>query len=667
MHLSNNILYLSYAEIVPDIMPKGTFDALKSRGQLQANRACKGRRAEVEYDSLPMRYKELVVAVYGNPYEYVQNNAIELLFSMPEFIKILVKARDTFSEWRSQSKRKLTSKEQVNLYEKTKWLEVCAGIKYQLYPIAPELVKALKADKYAKLRKFIAGKGVKLPNSYDRLFADVKAYYNDGQRNFESLISGKIENSNSAKLNEAQLIVLKQLHGRQNNHNFEKTAADFNRVALQAGWVLKNGSPLQISTNTAINYLKVYSKQLNAQREGTSKWRDEFDYSIPRERPSQPLYLTVHDGWDYERYYQQRTLNKKGHEVVEYYNRKNVVMVIDAYNDYILGYAIGNIETAALIRAALKNAIDHIKDITGVYALPWQVKSDNFAIRELRPYYEQIAHTADYVTPSAVGNSRDKVIEPYFNRFNTQYVQASNDVNWSGRGIKSKNNANPEFLQAVKKDFPNERGVKEQIHGDIARSRADKQAQWLEAFAQLPQDDKRIITRERYLEIFGEDTREPKTLTKEGLTPQINGDKYNFMLFNDDFADLMGLRFTLKYDPADMSSILAYQPDLKIQFVVPAVKKAKMAFKDAGEGDRENLNKMLGFKDDTKQRIIDTNAEEMDRVREMLPAETILKLFPGTNGGNKHLLHGAEGRIKNIGGGLYGSNLDEFEEGREIE
>lgn len=649
------------------MMPKGTFDALKSRGQLRATRACKGRPAEVEYESLPTKYKELITALYGNPYEYVQNAAIESLFTHPDFIKIVVKARDYYNNWRNDSGRKLQTEIPV-LVEKTKWMEVCAAIKYTLYPIPAPLVKTLKADKYTALRQLIASKGIKLPGSYDRLMEDVRAYYNDGSRDYNSLISGKIANSNSAKITDAQLVLLKQLHGRQANHNYEKTCMDFNRVARQNGWLLKNGQPLQITTNTAINYLKIYNKQLDGQREGTQAWRDSFDFSISRERPTQPLYLTVHDGWDYERYYQAQGLNSKGQKVTNYWNRKNVVMVLDAYNDYVLGYAIGNVETAELIKRALKNAADHTQQLTGQYCLPWQVKSDNFSIKQLRPFYEQIAYTNDWVTPSEVGNSRDKVIESFFGRFNTQYVQGSTDnTNWSGRGVKSHSNANPDFLQAVKQDFPNEKGVIAQIHADIAASRADKQAQWLAAWKDMPDSERRTITREQYLEIFGTETREAKTLTKEGITPVIDGTKYTYMLFDHAFADLMGLRFTLKYDPDNMDTILAYQPDMKVQYLLPAFEKQPMAFKDATEGDRTRLNKILTFKKDSKNRVISTNKEEMVLVEEMLDAETMLKIFPGTSLGTKHLLAGAERSLKNIDGGLYGSPYEDMEEGKEIE
>ncbi len=648
-------------------MPSGTYKALKSRGQLRATRACKGRPAEVEYESLPQKYKEAVVAEYGNPYEYVKTNAIQLVFTHPDCIKVVTQAHDFCRKWRSANKKTLPAEQKKQLPEKVKWLEVCLAIREGLYSLPHELIKTLKADKYAALRAIMDKKGIKLPGSYDRLMDTVRAYYNNGTRDFETLITGKLENTNSAKLDDAQLALLKQLHGRQANHYYEKTCADFNRVALQKGWKLKNGNPLQITVNTVASYVQQFDKQLSAQRKGTRAWRNKHDLVIRRERPSRPLFLTVHDGWDYERYYQQATLNSKGHRVVNYYNRKNVVMVADAYNDYILGYAIGNVETAALIKKALKNAVDHIKELTGQYALPWQIKADRFAHAELKPYYASIAANADFVTLSKVANARDKVIEPSFARFNTKYVQESeNNINWSGRNITAKEQANPEYLEAVKQYFPDEQGVIAQIHDDIARARADKQAAWLQAYNETPADDKRVISREQYLELFGVQTERSLKLTNKSLNPTINGVEHWFVSLAQEFTDLAGLQFTLKYDPDNMSDILAIQPEMRVQFVVPAGKKPPMALKDMKEGDRANLNKYLTFKDETVEKIIDANALEMELVAEMLDAETVLKLFPSVKGGNKHLLQQAEKQYKQISGGLYGSKYNDMEEGGEI-
>jgi len=152
--------------------------------------------------------------------------------------------------------------------------------------------------------------------------------------------------------------------------------------------------------------------QLTSIREGFQKWRNKFDPVVHRERPSKPNLLWIGDGTPIELYYRTESTNAKGHIKQEYWKRKVGYLVIDAYNDAIMGLSIGDTESTELAKQAWTNACI----IQGV--LPYQVKTDNFSKKQLKPFYESIASSKDFYTPSAVGNARDKVIEPFFGKFN---------------------------------------------------------------------------------------------------------------------------------------------------------------------------------------------------------------------------------------------------------
>jgi hypothetical protein len=105
-------------------------------------------------------------------------------------------------------------------------------------------------------------------------------------------------------------------------------------------------------------------------------------------------------------------VNKKtGYQNTTYHHRPTIVVVLDAFNKYPVGYAIGEAENPDLIRIALRNAAKHTEELFGTMYRTHQVQSDRYAIKNLTPYYEIIA---DKSTPARAKNAKAKIIEPYF-------------------------------------------------------------------------------------------------------------------------------------------------------------------------------------------------------------------------------------------------------------
>lgn len=91
------------------------------------------------------------------------------------------------------------------------------------------------------------------------------------------------------------------------------------------------------------------------------------------------------DGWDVELVYQKRQpVDKKvngetrTYKKTTYHNRKTIVVVLDACGKYPIGYAVGDHESPALIREALRNAIKHARELFGARYKPLQLQSDNY-------------------------------------------------------------------------------------------------------------------------------------------------------------------------------------------------------------------------------------------------------------------------------------------------
>ena len=89
------------------------------------------------------------------------------------------------------------------------------------------------------------------------------------------------------------------------------------------------------------------------------------------------------DGWTVELLYQKTKTDSKGHNITTYTNRLTIVVVLDPCVDYPMGYAVGDHECPELIKAALRNAAIHSRELTGEMLRYNQVQSDRYAITRL--------------------------------------------------------------------------------------------------------------------------------------------------------------------------------------------------------------------------------------------------------------------------------------------
>lgn len=449
---------------------------------------------------------------------------------------------------------------------------------------------------------------------------------------------------NAKKLKEEQKLILRQIYARPNNFNFKQVTEIHN----QAVEFRNQNTPdpeehwKTLCLSTVKNYLNTpeAQKQCTAMRNGIAEHRNDFDNVIKRARPSKPNLLWEEDGWNFELYYQRETTNKNNQRQVNYFHRKVVSFIMDAYCEYIPGYSIADQENIEMKAAAWKNAVIN----TGVF--PSEIKTDHFGLKTLEGFYAKLAvHTRT----SEVGNARDKSIEGMFARFNESILKFY--PNWSGSNITAKRQAshpNREYLNEIRHSFPNEEGVIRQIDEAIYRwnnlplekynGKSRKQI-WLEG----DHSQDRLLTPKARLEVFGIEHNYKNELTNKGLLPTINGRTLQYNLWEDSFNDLIGSKFQITYDPDDLSLILATNAKGQ-SYLVPMEIPEKMAFADMGPGDRERLNKKLAFKQRQHQRIQDANNRDMEAI---MADSNLKQVFLGLNS-NKHMLQAAENKKKEL-------------------
>lgn len=82
-----------------------------------------------------------------------------------------------------------------------------------------------------------------------------------------------------------------------------------------------------------------------------------------------------------------------------------MVVVLDVFNDYPIGYAVGSHECPELIKAALRNAAIHSRELMGEMLRAYQIQSDRYAIKTMHDLY---AVMGGKVTPAQAHNAKSK-------------------------------------------------------------------------------------------------------------------------------------------------------------------------------------------------------------------------------------------------------------------
>src|SRR5690606_27994217 len=381
-----------------------------------------------------------------------------------------------------------------------------------------------------------------LHTTRDSLRQKVNKYKKEG---YQAIISRKYGMKNAARVkDDEQLALLRVLLTKHQNLDNEQVADKYNEIATAINWATITGA-------TVANYRKKYNLYVYAGTRGETNFMHKKEMQIKRSRPSAAMLFWSLDGWDAELLYQKTTVNAKGNNVTTYHNRLTAVMVLDPYNDYIIGYAIGHEENPALIRQALKNAVNHTQELFGSRYKPYQLQTDNYQIKHLSPLYNSVS---EHFTPAKVKNSKSKPIEAFFNRFNKEYFQKGLAVNWSGHNVNAnkENQPNGDYLEKVKHQFPDESGCRQQIINAIEKDRAKKVEAYLESFAGLEDDYKIEMTYSQYMRVFGETTGYTNKMNGNGLTPTILGIERAYDTFDITFRKYMHEDWMVIYDSEDL-------------------------------------------------------------------------------------------------------------------
>lgn len=432
--------------------------------------------------------------------------------------------------------------------------------------------------------------------------------------NYQSLISGKLENQNTAKVvTPEQQAVLEKLLRKHKNFDNVQISRIYSEVAEKLGWK-------PISDGTVAKYRKQLDLYIISGNQGTSALRNTRNMQVKRSAPNVPMVYWSVDGWDVELLYQRTGLNSEGNKVTNFHNRPTCVMILDPYLNYPIGYAIGTHETTSLIREALRNAANHTRELFGQRYKSLQIQSDHYGKGVLVPVYE--AMTKHY-TPARVRNAKAKRIEPFFKEWNKELQLMY--TNWSGFGVTARKEGQPnsEYLDKIKHSFPDYEGVCKQIEKSIEMQRMRLYDKYVSRWAEMADTDHIPLTDMEYLNLFGEITGYTNKLHHDGLTITINKQEYVYDSFDLAFREHRHIDWCVKFDQQDMSQVLVVNAKSQngrlieeigtIKFMLQKTYIQPMALYDRKDGDAEKLALVSQFNDDLENIIIDRHIRN-DRI-----------------------------------------------------
>ena len=584
METVNGTICISHAELTGRIITTANLNNLVRRGKVkQVQKGGNGREALFAVESLPMKWRTEVYRRYPDLQE--QADSKEFL----DTVQPDGAALNFFESYTLADGRNLPA-DKVLEYSANAAIMNAFRACWDAHVSKRQRSgkKALAAKEFwaraaGSLPRLADSWPHSLPGSARRLQMKMAEYVEQG---YACFISGKYLNGNAAKVaDEDRENVLTALLAHHNNLPDTLVAEGYNRFADAKGWP-------KITAKTVGVWREKLGSVIRAGRLGVSNFRNNVTMQVKRSRPSTPLLMWSLDGWTVELLYQSTKQDKKGHNVTTYTNRLTMVVVLDVFNNYPIGYAVGTHESPALIKEALRDAAKHTEELTGQMLRANQIQSDRYAIKTMADLY---AIMGDKVTPAQAHNAKAKPVEPYFNYLNTNYCIRCN--NWSGFGITSnpKRQPNSDALNRLRHQFPDEAGLRAQIDEMMRLERMGKCEAFLAGLEKLKPEHRLPMSRESYLLNFGDTTGFKNVLEGQGLRPTILGVKRDYDCFDLDFRDHATERWTVLYDPDDLSSVLAVNESGTRRYMMEEKYVQPMALADRSEADSRELQRVRDY------------------------------------------------------------------------
>lgn len=584
MKFIDNILYLELSDAVTcGLGSENYIKKEKSRGAkwcVFIKDPRDNRRVLIDYESMPDKKKDIVIKYFGNPYEYYSKEPIR---------KMVVKnqaAEAFYIDYRYDDNKCLPDLKIQEYTTAASWLDMLMKAQDDFRTIKKELNITVSSF-WLQVGELIRTDKISLPANYRKLLAKIDQYKAEGPA---ALVHGLYGKSNAAKIDcEVSEALMIELIAMPNSTDI-MTARRYNTWA-------KENNKQPITDRTVTNWRMKNQHLIHGDKHGVRDNYNLFGKHIHRARPSAPLLLVEHDDNELDLYFQ--SVKTKGtRSQVYYFNRYVMAVVIDAYNDYILGWAFAETYTKELIKFAYLDAVYHVKDLTGNFYLPNQIRSDRFGLdpkmeNDLAVFYKSLAT----YTPATVKVARGKYIERSFGH--NWHTALKCYKNYAGTNITSKGRLNQDFVEANKREFPGtDQAPTQMAHFvSVLRNLVDektglsRQEQWIEGFNASEKSKQHLIGDMQLLMKLGTTHDYTNKITNRGITPAINCVERTYEVPEEYYLKTVGKTVQVVFDKMDYSRVLVDAGEYR--FIAREMELMPSAIADFQPGDRARLNDRL--------------------------------------------------------------------------
>lgn len=526
------------------IMTRDNYLKLQQRGRINVLRSGRGygSYALIEYVSLPERFKTRFVAKYGNPDELMKKEQIGLSQDL--------KAQRFFYDHILPNGERIPEPKQEEYTVNARVLNALQDMfntQKAMRRACNNNTPIIWSNIFRASEELRETYHHTLPKSEARLRDKMREYAKTG---YVCLISGKFGNTNTLKITKAgerQIIALRR--SKTPVYTLTQLFEEYNGIAEKKGWkpLRSENSLRQFLERPDIKpqwydavYGELASKQIYSRHNKTL---------MPTMRDS----LWYGDGTKLNLFYKDY---EGGKLVVK---TAFVYEVADAFNDTLLGYAIGKSENFDLQYKAFRMAVE-----TSGHK-PYEIVTDNQGAQTSKVAQAFFASITSHVSrTTSPYNPQSKTIERLFGEFQRQIL--GQDWRFTGGNISAKDawKINREFVDANKESL--------YTYDELLAAYAEARRKWnavngrLAAYQASVNPETEAVSQIDMVNLFWIRTDRPSKFTADGISIQYQKRKYTYeVLTADGKPDYewrkvnTGKEFIVKFDPMKMDMAMLFE------------------------------------------------------------------------------------------------------------
>ena len=530
-------------------MTRSCYDKLVQRKSIIVVRPGKGldHCALVDFDSLPTRFKQRFIAIYGDP--HMKEN-------QDKDIRIDTEARGFFEEFCLPDGTHIKGDKIAEFTLNASVLNVLIdmektqGVQRRLHGNSTPINWPPIYNACEELR---AQYGHTLPRNVARLRDKIREYKRDG---YSCLVSGHLVNANACKITEEGgrfIIALKC--SRTPVYNNAQILDKYNSEAAEHGW-----KPLKTQT-ALVNFLT--RPEIEIQWKGAVIGDTKAKMIYTRQHstilPTMPNALWYGDGTRLNLFYKAYVDGRYQLATL------NVYEIMDAASEVFLGCYISNTESFETLYEAMRNALEFAG------CKPYEFVTDNQGGTRRADAQNWLKGVATLFRTTAPHQAPAKTIEAVFGRFQQQVLHQ--EWFYTGGNITAKSESARIHREFIEKNLD-----KLPTYEEVVALYMDARKRWndmqhpnvkqfagrsrMEVYTSKVNPEAVQLTDAIRRDLFWVTTTKPSKFTAYGIQFTVNGEKLQYEVFdkegNPDLLwrrDNTGREFYVSYDPHDLSVV----------------------------------------------------------------------------------------------------------------